>query len=152
MNTLFTFELLVVAVLIVVVVTGAIYVAAANRRREQAPIGERGDTPAPETAPAPREFYKRLGLETGEEMKMRLYSLGEYEDELGGDTGILASSQFVAALKAYRQLDEDWYDYPPRKAADVLELTPEDYEVDDERGVLLLKRFPRGLPTSARDL
>ncbi len=40
---------------------------------------------------------------------------------------------FVAAIKAYRRLDDEWYDYSPDKAAEVLELMPEDYEVDGER-------------------
>jgi hypothetical protein len=30
-------------------------------------------------------------------------------------------------------LDERWEDYPPDRAADVLELAPEDYEIDEER-------------------
>ena len=54
-------------------------------------------------------------------------------------------------MKAYRQLDDEWYDYSPRKAADVLELASEDYEVDGERSALLLRRLPPGLPESARE-
>jgi hypothetical protein len=56
----------------------------------------------------------------------------------------------VAAAKVYRQLDDEWYDYSPRKAADVLELAPEYYEVDGERSALLLRRLPPGLPASGR--
>ena len=151
MNTLFTFGLLIAAVVVIVAVIGAIYVAVGNRReldREEASP----TAGATDAAPASREFYMRLGLETDEEMKLRLYSLDEYVRDLGGDDGAFGHGQFLGALKAYRQIDEDWYDYPPHKASEVLELAPEDYEVDGERSVLLLKRFPRGLPTSARDV
>lgn len=58
-----------------------------------------------------------MGLETTEEMKIRLYSTGEYRDELGGAT---RNGGFRAVLRAYRQLDEEWYEYSPSKAADVL--------------------------------
>ncbi len=34
----------------------------------------------------------------------------------------------------------------------VLELAPEDYEVDEERSALLLRRLPLGMPMSARDV
>jgi hypothetical protein len=93
-----------------------------------------------------------MGLETDEEMKLRLYSLDEYESDLGGDAEVAREGNFVAALRAYRPVDDEWYDYPPDKAAGVLELVPEDYEVDTARGALLLKRLPRGLPESARDV
>jgi hypothetical protein len=39
-----------------------------------------------------------------------------------------------------------------RKTADVLDLVPEDYEVDEEPKLLLLKRLPGGTPTSVRDV
>lgn len=153
MNALFTFEVLIVAVLVVAVVVGGAYAVIAARQRDRAPDREEepeGATTA--AAPPPREYYKSMGLETTEEMKIRLYSLDEYREDIGGDAEASRSGRFVAALKAYRQLDDDWYDYPPNRAADVLELTPEDYEVDDERGVLLLRRFPPGLPVSSRDV
>ena len=34
----------------------------------------------------------------------------------------------------------------------MLELAPEDYEVDEERSALLLRRLPPGLPTWAREV
>jgi hypothetical protein len=34
---------------------------------------------------------------------------------------------FVAALKAYRQLDDEWYYYSPPRAAVILEFALEDY-------------------------
>ena len=99
-----------------------------------------------------REFYKSMGLETTEDMKLRVYSVEEYRDELGG-ARTTRGSDLVAAIKAYRQLlDDEWYEYSPRRAADVLELAPRDYEVDEERLALLLRRLPPGLPESARDV
>jgi hypothetical protein len=104
----------------------------------------RGEDGAP---PARREFYKSMVLETTEEMKVRVYSVEEYRDELGG----ASEGGFVAALKAYRQLDDEWIDYSPRKAADVLELAPEDYEVDEEHRAFLVRMLPPGMPVSARN-
>lgn len=90
-----------------------------------------------------------MGLETSEEMKIRIFSIAEYRDDLGGTK---RDNGFKAALKTYRQLDDEWYDYSPRKAADILELAPEDYEIDEERSALLLGQLPLGLPESARDV
>ena len=98
-----------------------------------------------------RNRERDKGLETTEDMNNSLYSIEEYWEELSG-THAGPDSRFVAATKAYRQLDDEWYDYSPRKAADVLELAPEDYVVDGECLALLLKRLPPGLPTSARDV
>ena len=47
-------------------------------------------------------------------------------------------------------MDDRWEDYPPDKASDVLELATEDYEIDEERSALLLRRLPPGLPTAAQ--
>ncbi len=44
--------------------------------------------------------------------------IAEYRDELNGTK---RDNGFEAALKAYRKLDDEWYDYSPRGAADVLE-------------------------------
>jgi hypothetical protein len=55
-------------------------------------------------------------------------------------------------MKAYRPVGDEWYDFTPDRAADVLNLAPEEYEVDRERGVLLLRRLPRGLPSEARNV
>ena len=39
-------------------------------------------------------------------------------------------------------------EHSPRKAADVLELAPEDYDVDEEYSALLLRRLPPGRAAS----
>lgn len=160
----FTLELLLVAALIIAVAAAALYVLFRNRRIQRetgrevgsagVPVGlgpddpEDGGEASPRQAPR-REFYKSMGLETTEEMKIRLYSVAEYRDELGGT---VRKDDFRAALKAYRQIDDEWYDYNPHKAADALELPSEDYEVDEERSALLLRQLPPGLPPAARDV
>ena len=84
-------------------------------------------------------------------MKIRLYSIEQYRDELGG--AATGDGGFIAALKAYRLLEDDeWHDYAPDEAAEGLELAPEDYDVDEERSALLLRRLPPGMPIEARDL
>ena len=84
-------------------------------------------------------------------MKIRLYSIEQYRDGLGG--AATGDGGFIAALKAYRLLEDDeWHDYAPNEAAEVLELTPEDYEVDGERSALLLRRLPPGMSYEARDV
>ncbi|MCA1715873.1 MAG: hypothetical protein LC781_03110 [Actinobacteria bacterium] len=167
LDTMFTFLLLILVVVVAVAVGGAAYIMVTNRRTRRetgravgtagAPAGaepdedEGGSTGRVESREPRREFYKSMGLETTEDMKIRVYSVEEYRDELGG-TRAGSNGGFVAALKAYRQLDDDWVEYSPRKAADVLELAPEDYEVDEEHSALLLRRLPPGLPESARDV
>ena len=59
--------------------------------------------------------------------------------------------RIVAALKAYRPVEDEWYDYPPTGPRARWN-SPEDHEVDGERGALLLKWLPRGLPESAWDV
>jgi hypothetical protein len=93
-----------------------------------------------------RNRERDKGLETTEDMNISLYSIEEYWEQLSG-THAEPDSRFVAVTKAYKQLDNEWYDYSPRKAVEVLELAPEDYEVDEERSALLLRRLPPGLPT-----
>jgi hypothetical protein len=163
-DTLFTFGLLFAAVVVAVAVGGAVYLTVRNRRIRRETGREVGtadptvvrarDEPAESctkrAAPPRREFYKSMGLETDEDMKVRLYSLEQYQDELGGS--VAREGDFVGALKAYRWFEDEWYDYSPRKAADVMELAPEDYEVDEERAALLLRRLPPGMPVAARDV
>lgn len=167
MEGLFSFGLLFVLVIAVVVVGTAVYAARLRRRGEDLtperdvatpsgrPAGAAPDgtaaSPTDVSAPsgAPHEYFKSMGLESGEEMKMRVYSLDEYAEELGGDAHTARSGHHIAVLKAYRPVDDEWYDYPPDRAARVLGLASEDYEVDAQRSALLLKRL---LPGSARDV
>ncbi len=165
-DILFTFELLLVAVVIAVIGGGAVYLAVRNRRIRRETGREVGtadptvvtahdepaESPTQRAAAAPprREFYKSMGLETDEDMKVRLSSVEQYRDELGGT--VAREGDFVGALKAFRWFEDEWYDYSPRKAADVLEFASEDYEVDEERSALLLSRLPPGMPVSARDV
>jgi hypothetical protein len=157
LDTMFTLEVVLVMVLVAAAAGGALYLAVSNRRARREtgrevstadiPVGTAPEEYAEDTIESAtpreprREFYKSMGLETTEDMKIRLYSLEEYQDELGG-TRARPDSGFVAATKAYRQLDDEWHDYSPRKAADVLELAQEDYEVDRERSALLIKEAP----------
>ena len=167
MDILFTLELLVVVVVITVILGGVIYLRVRNRssrrdtsRRVETTSGPEGGaatgksddalTERSTPPPPPREFYKGTGLERGDEnIKLRLHSFEEYQNELLGGTANQAN--FIAAMKAYRWLDERWENYPPDRAADVLELAPEDYEIDDDRSALLLRRLPPGLPTATRE-
>jgi hypothetical protein len=167
LNTVVALELLLAVAVVVIIAAGAIYLSVYNRRgqRERSRRVRTGNVPAETARDEPtdgaanrttsrrrrREFYKSMGLETSEDMKLRLYSSAEYESELGGESYALSASGFLAALKAYRMLDGEWYDYSPQKAAGVLELPNGDYEVDRQRRALLLRRLPPGLPTSARD-
>ena len=97
-----------------------------------------------------REFYKSLGLGTGEQVKVRLYTLGEYRDDLGGES--FEDGEFIGALKTYRQLGGEWHETPPQNAASSLDLQESDYKLDSERSILLLKKLPPGSPPAARDL
>ena len=168
---MFTFLLLLLVVVVAIAVGGAAYLMVTNRRTRREtgrevgtadiPVGrptgvepdedEGSSTGRVEPRESRREFYKSMGLETTEDMKIRVYSVEEYWGELGG-TRARSHGGFVAALKSYRQLDDEWVEYSPRKAADVLELAPEDYEVDQEHSALLLRRLPPGLPTASRDV
>lgn len=153
-NLIFVLELLLVALLILGAIAGAIYLASGNRRGSERVDPSAGLSGSPEQRAEmdPREFYKRMSLESDEDMKMRLYSMDDYRKELGGDPRSYGSGRFVAALKAYRPVGDDWYDFPPESAARVLDMEPGDYEVDGEHGVLLLHRLPHGLPSEARDV
>ena len=168
LDTVVMLELLLALAVIVIIVAGAMYLSLHDRRgqRETRRRVSKGKVPAGTVRDEPtagavekatsrrtprREFYKSMGLEMSEDMKLCLYSSAEYESELGGESDALSASGFLGALKTYRMLDGEWYDYSPRKAAGVLELFNGDYEVDRQRQALLLRRLPPGLPTPARD-
>ncbi len=168
LDTLFTFELVLVALVIGGTLAGAIYIGLHDRRirRETGRLVGTADiavglapdelargvteSPAPRR-PSRREFYERIGLPRGAEMKMRLYSLNDCESELEGDGGALRCDGYVAALKAYMMFEDEWLECSPRKAASLLRLAPGEYGVDEEHKAILLRRLPHGFPACARD-
>ena len=153
-SQIFTFELILVLLLVLGAIAGALYLASANRRggeRVDRSEGLSGSLEQRANAD-PHEFYKRTSLENDEDMKMHLYSVNDYDKEFGQDLRSRGGRRFVAALKAYRPVGDEWYDLQPERAARVLGMAPEDYEVDGEHGVLLLHKLPHGLPLEARDL
>ena len=177
LDTMFTFELVLVALVIGEALAGAIYIGLHDRRiRRQTgrlvgtadlavglPVGLTPDelasgvteNPAPRQPPR-REFYERIGLPRGAEMRMRLYSLNDYESELKGDGDAFGRDGYVAALKAYGRtdsmmLEDEWLECSPRKAAGLLGLAPGEYGVDEEHKAILLRRLPHGFPACARD-
>ncbi len=166
--TMFIFELVLVAVLLIVMVGTLLYIAIDHRRlrRETGRQVGTADIPVGLASGEPtsggtegatprhtlhREFYESIGPRRGEEMKLRLYSPENYQRELGGDGSALKHSGFIAALKAYRMLEDKWLEYPLQPAARSIRLAPEAYEVDEEHKALLLRRLPHGFPVSARD-
>jgi hypothetical protein len=168
LEVLFLFELLLMALVIIWAVAGAVYIAIHDRRirretgrqvgtadiavgatsHERASVMAQG--PAPHQPPR-RDFYQSIGLQRGVEMKMRLYSLNDYESELKGDGGAFGRDGYVAALKGYMMLEDEWLDCSPRKAAGLLGLAPGEYGVDEENKAILLRRLPHGFPACARD-
>ena len=168
LELLFLFELLLVALIIIWAVAGAVYIAIHDRRvrretgrrvgtadtavgatsQERASVTAQG--PAPHQPPR-RDFYERTGLQRGVQMKMRLYSLNDYESELKGDSDAFGRDGYVAALKGYMMLEDEWLDCLPRKAAGLLGLGPGEYGVDEEHEAILLRRLPHGFPACARD-
>lgn len=154
MNAFFIVLLVLLAVLAVIFAVGAAYVTRfEGRDREK--FANQARSRSAERAEHHgdgREFYKSLGLGTGEQVKIRLFTLGEYRDELGEDAEAARGQGCRGALKAYRRLDDEWYETPPDKAAAPLSLGEEDYRLDEERSVLLLRKLPPGIPPSARDL
>ena len=151
---IFVLELVLVVLLILGVIAGALYLASGNRRGNEQVDRSEGLSGSQEQRARidPHEFYKRTSLENDEDMKMHLYSANEYESEFGGNLRTHGDGRFIAALKSYRPVGDEWYELPPERAADVLGLSREDYEVDGEHGLLLLRKLPHGLPTEARDL
>jgi hypothetical protein len=132
LEMLFLFEILLVALVIVVVVAGVVYIAIHDRRirRETGrqvgtadiAVGTTSQELANVTTEAPalhqpprRDFYERLELEKSAEIRFHLYSRAQYQSELGGADSTLEREGFVGALKAYRSVDDEWYEYPPQR-------------------------------------
>lgn len=155
MNLTFLVVVIAAVVLVGLVLGAAIYLVTQGRRSPSdgdSPVAEPARTSPPETRTSRREFYMRVSQEKEREIRLRLYSLDEYREDLGGDADDARGRGLRAALKAYTSMENDWYDLPPERAARDLGLAPGDYEVDVPRGALLLRRLPRGLPQSARDV
>ena len=168
LETIFFFELMLAALVIIGTMVGVIYIGLHDRciRRQTGRLVGTADvavgltpdevargvteSPAPRRPPR-REFYERIGLPRGEEMKMRLYSLNDYESELKGDGDAFGRDGYVAALKGYMMLEDEWLECSPRKAAGLLGLAPGEYGVDEEHKAILLRRLPHGFPACARD-
>ena len=168
LETIFFLELMLVALVIIGTMVGVVYIGLHDRRirRQTGRIVGTADiaagltpdelargvtkSPAPRRPPR-REFYERIGLQRGVEMKMRLYSLNDYESELKGDGDAFGRDGYVAALKGYMMLEDEWLDCSPRKAAGLLGLAPGEYGVDEEHKAILLRRLPHGFPACARD-
>ena len=138
-------------VLAVVLAFGAAYITRNEGREREEYYGE-ARRRASEHRSDGREFYKSLGLGTGEQIKVRIFTLDEYQGELGGTADPFGGERFIGALKAYRRFDGEWYETPPDKAAAPLDLDEDEYRLDEERQVLLLKKLPPGTPPSARDI
>ena len=153
-DLIFVAELLLVLLLVVGAIVGAIYVFSQNRSGGESVDRSEGLSGSSEQRAQidPHEFYKRTSLENDEDMRMHLYSVAEYEKEFGGSLRSRGSGRFIGALKAYRPVGDEWYELPPERAAHVLDMEDDAYEVDDEHGVLLLHKLPHGLPTEARDV
>ncbi|CAN5700433.1 hypothetical protein BH20ACT11_BH20ACT11_08220 [soil metagenome] len=151
MNMFFLVLLGFLVLLALIFAFGAAYITR-NEGREREEFADQSRRRASEHQSDGREFYKSLGLGTGEQVKIRLFTLDEYRGDLGGDDSSVGDERFIGALKAYRQFDDDWYETPPEKAASPLDLGEDDYRLDEERKVLLLKKLPPGIPPAARDL
>ncbi len=154
LDVIFILELVLVVLLILGAIGIAFYLYSSNRRGGERMDRSEGRSGSPEqrVEADPHEFYMRTSLENDEDMKIHLYSLDEYEGEFGGNLQSRGAGRFVAALKSYRPVGDEWYDLPPERAASVLHLSSGEYEVDGEHGALLLRKLPRGLPIEARDL
>lgn len=152
MNALFLVLLVLLVVLAIIFAVGAAYVTKFEGRDRQEFSNQARRRASDHRSDDGREFYKSLGLGTGEQVKIRLFTLDEYREELGGDTDAIRNERFMGALKAYRRLEGDWHETPPEKAAGPLGLKEDEYRLDEERHIILLKKLPPGIPPSARDL
>jgi hypothetical protein len=135
---------LLVALMIIWAVAGAVYITTHDRRirretgrqvgtadiavgatsQKGASVVAQG--PAPHQPPR-RDFYERIGLQRGVEMKMCLYSLNDYESELKGDGDAFGRDGYVAALKGYMMLEDDWLECSPRLEEYCLRLPTSEY-------------------------
>ena len=150
---LFIVEIAVVVVLVCAVIFGAIYISRSRERdspRGSANSGGQAGGEA-ERQQTPLKFYKTMSHEAEGEIQVHLYSPEEYRDMLGGDPGAGKNGEFVAVLKAYKYLENDWYEMRPERSAELLEMQGDDYETDEARTALLVRKLPPGTPYAARE-
>lgn len=158
LTTLFLLLILTTVVLGGIFSFLAIYVTRENRSTERNRIAARANPMASQEAKSLPEtgfYYQKAGrLGSSRHMKVHLYSLQDYDRELGGKSEkseVLGSSGFIAALKAYGYYSDHWYEMPCERAISSLGLKAKDCEVDEDRGALLLRKLPEGLPVKARE-
>ena len=141
-------------VLVGAVIAGAVYISRTRERdspRGSANSGGQAGGEAEQQQGTPLKFYKTMSHEGEGEIQVHLYSPEEYKEMLGGDPGIERNDEFVAVLKAYKYLEEDWYEMRPERAAELLEMRGDDYETDEARTALLVRKLPPGTPYAARE-
>lgn len=150
---LFILEIAAVVVLAGIVIFGVIYISRTRERgnpRVSQNTGQAGGEA--EQQPTPLKFYKTMSHEAEGQIQVHLYSPEEYRDLLDGDSsGLGKNGEFVAVLKAYKYLEDDWYEVQPERAARLLEMNEADYEMDEVRTALLLRELPPGMPYAARE-
>lgn len=154
LTALFLFAILVAVILGLIFSFLAIYVARENRSAERGRIAakENPQYKEPRSLPDTGFYYQKTGrLGNSRHMKVRLYSLEDYDGELGGKRDAFKAAEFVAALKAYGYYGDHWHEMACEQAVSSLGLKAEDCEVDERRGVLLLRKLPEGLPAKARE-
>lgn len=135
-------------------ILGAVYVSRLRERdspRGSANTGGQAGGEAERRQETPLRFYKTMSHEAEGEIQIDLYSPEEYQELLGGDKGLEKNSEFVAVLKAYKYLEDDWYELQPERAAELLEMDEGDYEADGVRTALLIRKLPPGTPFAARE-
>lgn len=158
LTTVFLFEILTVVLLGAIFSCLAIYVIRENRSTERGRIAARANPMVSQEAkllPETGFYYQKTGrLGSSRHMKVRLYSLEDYDRELGGKSEkseTFGAGGFIAALKAYGYYSDHWYEMPCERAISSLGLEAKDCEVDEDCRVLLLRKLPEGLPAKARE-
>lgn len=151
---LFLLQILFAVVLGSIFLFLAIYVVRENRVTERNRVAARENQAGKEARSLPETvfYYLRTGRLRGSiDMRVRLYSLEDYDTELGGKREASRSDGFVAALKAYGYHDDDWHPMSCKQAISSLGLEARECEADNDCGTILLRKLPEGLPDKAGD-
>lgn len=154
LTALFLFAILAVVILGSIFLFLSIYVARENTSTERSRIAakENPQYKEPRSLRDTGFYYQKAGrLGNSRHMKVRLYSLEDYDREIGGRREAFGAGSFVAALKAYGYYGDHWHEMPCERAISSLGLKAKDCEVDEDRGALLLRKLPEGLPAKARE-